>query len=186
MILAHFLTDTNEANMYVLGCEENHKALLIDAPTYDPRLAPFLDKHDLELEGIFITHEHYDHTGGLTELIRRYKATVYAGRERIAGVKARLLRQDDRITVGRIVGHVLELPGHTPCSIGLVMPGMVFTGDALFAGSIGGTTTVRDRDCETAHIQKHVLTLPDDFRIFPGHGPSSTVFVEKSYNPFFV
>ncbi len=186
MILAHFLTDVNEANIFLVACLERRKALLIDAACFDRRIPRFLDKHGLELEGIFITHDHYDHTGGLLEILRRYTAVIYAGKDTINGIPARVVRQDDKVIFGHLEGRVIELPGHIPYSVGLVLPGAVFTGDALFAGSIGGTSNERDRMLEIEYIQKNVFTLPDTCRIYTGHGPASTVFIEKTYNPFFV
>lgn len=186
MIFAHFLADVNEANMFLAACPETRKALLVDAALFDSRLDPFLETHQLELSAVFITHDHYDHIDGLPEIVKRYGCTVYAGQENISGLSARVVRQDDHILIGNIKGRVVELPGHTPAAVGLVLPGMVFTGDALFAGSIGGTTNERNKNLQIETIRKHIFTLPDDYQIHTGHGPSSTVFVEKTYNPFFV
>ncbi len=186
MILAHFLTGVNEANIFLVACPKTRKALLVDAAYFDPRLVSFLDEHDLKLESIFITHDHFDHTDGLLEITQQYNVTLYAGKDRIAGLEAQAVRQDDKIIVGQMEGRVVELPGHTPYSVGLVMPGVVFTGDALFAGSIGGTTTERDRLLEIEHVRKNIFTLPNTCQIYSGHGPASTVFIEKTYNPFFV
>jgi glyoxylase-like metal-dependent hydrolase (beta-lactamase superfamily II) len=186
MIFAHFLTDVNEANMFLVACPASKKALLVDAACGDPRLDLFLKKHGLSLEALCITHDHYDHTNGASEIVRRYGVELYAGQAQVAGIKARVVRLNDKIICGSIEGRVVELPGHTPTSLGLVLPGMVFTGDALFAGSIGGVANEQDRDLETGKIRQHIFTLPDDYLIHTGHGPSSTVYVEKTYNPFFV
>lgn len=185
MIFAHFLTDINEANMFLVACPTTKKALLVDAACLDPRLEPFLEKHQITLESVFITHDHYDHTGGIEEIAKRFGIEIIAGQEQIRGLKARIVRQNDKIVAGTIEGRVVELPGHTPSSVGLVLPGMVFTGDALFAGSIGGVANDHERNREMAHIQKNVFTLPDDYLIHTGHGPSSTVYIEKTFNPFF-
>ncbi|HOC68699.1 MAG TPA: MBL fold metallo-hydrolase [Candidatus Hydrogenedentes bacterium] len=185
MILAHFLTEVNEANMYVVACPESRKALLIDAACFDRRIEMFIEEHHLMLEGVFITHDHYDHTGGVQDILRCHDARVYAGKDSIDGISAQAVRQDDKIIVGHLEGRVVELPGHIPYSVGLVFPGVVFTGDALFAGSIGGTASERDRALEIEYIQKHVFILAETCRIYPGHGPASTVFIEKNYNPFF-
>ncbi len=186
MILAHFLTEVNEANIYVVACPESHIALLIDVACFDRRMETFLETNHLTLEGVFITHDHYDHTGGLRDVLGSHDAKVYAGKDSIDGISAQVVRQDDKIIVGHLEGRVVELPGHIPYSVGLVFPGVVFTGDALFAGSIGGTSSERDRVVEIEYIQKHVFTLADTCRIYPGHGPASTVFIEKNYNPFFI
>ena len=186
MIFAHFMTDVNEANVFVVACEETREALLVDAACFDPRIRAFLQAQRLELKAVFITHDHYDHINGLREFFKEYHPVVYAARERLGDVHARVVSQDDTIRIGRVEGKVIDLAGHTPTSIGLVLPGMVFSGDALFAGSIGGTTNEQDRDREMGLIQKHIFTLPDDYQVHTGHGPSTTVWIEKTYNPFFV
>lgn len=186
MIFAHFLTDINEANMFVVGCEKTKQALLVDAAADDPRLAPFLEAHALTLEAVFITHDHYDHSGALAAVMQAFQPRLYAGAATAGRLPAQRVKQDDVISIGALEGRVIELPGHTPESVGLVFPGMVFTGDALFAGSIGGTTNDRDKTLETDCIRRHVLSLPDDWLVHTGHGPSSTVGIEKRHNPFFV
>lgn len=184
MIVAHFLLDVNESNAYIVACEETREALLIDAAAFPPRIPQFLERHGLTLTKVFITHDHYDHTGGLTDVMERYSVTVYSGSGQAGGHAAQRVGQDGAVPLAKSQGRVIELPGHTPGSVGLVFPGMVFTGDALFAGSVGGTFSDVNQDTEIAAIHAHILTLPNDTRIYPGHGPASTVAVEKNHNPF--
>ncbi|HDP35897.1 MAG TPA: MBL fold metallo-hydrolase [Candidatus Hydrogenedentes bacterium] len=187
MIFAHFLVpEVNEANMFVVACPETRKAMLIDAAAYDARIPAFLERRNLTLESVFITHAHYDHTGGLAEIARAYKPTVFAGVADVDGVSAQQVTHGSVITLGAIQARVVELPGHTPEEIGLVFPSMAFTGDALFSGSIGGTTNLHNKATEIDAIRKHIFTLPDECLVHTGHGPSSTVAIEKNHNPFFV
>lgn len=186
MIFAHFRTDENEANMFLLACARKREALLVDAPVFDPRVPLFLEEHALSLTSVFVTHAHYDHTGGLRELAKAFSPRVFAAAERISGMPTVRVRHGDRINVGDIELRVIALPGHTPESVGLTAPGMVFTGDALFAGSIGGVSDEAAKAREIGHIREHVFSLPDTCHIHAGHGPSSTVWIEKRHNPFFV
>ncbi|HNR30786.1 MAG TPA: MBL fold metallo-hydrolase [Candidatus Hydrogenedentes bacterium] len=186
MIFGHFLIDVNEANAFVVGCEETRDAALVDVADFDPRIEAFLARHELHLTTVFITHDHYDHTGGLRELLAKYDATVYSGKGHAGGRKTRVARHGDTLRIGDIEGRVVETPGHTEEGISLILPGMVFTGDALFAGSVGGTTNPRDAQRQVQTIREHILTLPDDYEIHTGHGPSSTVRIERTHNPFFV
>jgi glyoxylase-like metal-dependent hydrolase (beta-lactamase superfamily II) len=88
--------------------------------------------------------------------------------------------------VGQLTGTVFSTPGHTPDSLSLAFPGVIFTGDALFAGSIGGVSSETDRTLEIDSIRKHIFSFPEDYEIHPGHGPASTVGIERRFNPFFM
>lgn len=187
MIFAHFLVDVNEANAYIVGCEDTRKALLVDAPAFDPRIPAFLESKGLTLDAIFITHAHYDHTGGLDDFRRAYPGIeVYAGVAHLEGAAVRRVGQDDLISIGAVEARVVATPGHTPEGISLILPGMVFTGDALFAGSIGGTTSPAAAKLQCDHIRRNLFSLPEDTALYSGHGPATTVGIERRYNPFFV
>ena len=186
MIFGQFRLDVNESNAFVVGCEESGDAILIDAAEFPPRMAAFLKAHQLKLTKVLITHDHYDHTGGLEKVLADYPATVYSGKDSVAGYATTQVKGGEEIRVGNTVGRVIALPGHTHFQVGLVLPGMVFTGDALFAGSVGGTFSDGDQQHELVSIEREVFSLPDDTLIHTGHGPSSTVGIEKRFNPFFV
>jgi glyoxylase-like metal-dependent hydrolase (beta-lactamase superfamily II) len=185
MIFRHFRLDINEANVFVVGCEATKEALLVDVGDLDPRIEDFLEEHTLRLTTIFITHDHYDHTGGLGRVVAEHDVKVIRG-NRGAAYQNHMASHGDEVRVGNLAGKVLAVPGHTPDSLCLVLPGMVFTGDALFAGSVGGTSSPSHAREQLTALRKHVLSLPDDYEIHTGHGPSSTVGIERNYNPFFV
>ena len=194
MIFQHFLIDVNESNSYIVGCEFTREALLVDVADWDPQLKHFLKEEELRVTTILITHDHFDHSGGLGRALKSLDARVVSGSGRAGGQRVEQVRQGDIVQVGRLEGRVVETPGHTPESISLIMPpeptdapafGMVFTGDALFSGSVGGTTSPSDHQHEVDSLREHVLALPDHYEIHPGHGPSSTVGVERRGNPFF-
>ena len=186
MIFHAFLLNENESNAYVLGCETTHQAILIDAGAPDSRIIDFIEEHNLILGTILITHDHYDHTGGLPAFAEHFSPKLLSGKNTVGGMKCHAIKQDDRITIGTLEGQVLFTPGHTPDSISILFPGMVFTGDALFSGSIGGTHSEGQKALEIQELRKQVLSLSEDTEIYPGHGPASTVAIEREYNPFFV
>jgi hydroxyacylglutathione hydrolase len=97
----------------------------------------------------------------------------------------RLLKHGDSIVAGEVSLTVLHTPGHTPGGISLLEEGIVFTGDSLFAGSIG-RTDFPGGDLRTLlrSIKENLMTLPDDTKVFSGHGPASTIGDEKRENPF--
>jgi hydroxyacylglutathione hydrolase len=96
------------------------------------------------------------------------------------------MTEGEIIEIGTLTLKVLHTPGHSPGSISLVGEGFVFTGDALFAGSIGRTDFPGASHAQLlASIRTKLFSLDDSFRVYPGHGPESTIGWEKSHNPFF-
>ena len=186
MIFHAFLLDENESNAYVLGCEETMQAILIDAGSPDPRIIDFVEEHALRLETLLITHDHFDHTGGILAFTSHFRSlTLVSGKDTVGNRSCHMARHGDTVHVGHLEGVILGTPGHTPDSISIYFPGMVFTGDALFSGSIGGTNSEGQKELEIRELRKHILSLPDDVEIYPGHGPATTVAIEREYNPFF-
>lgn len=185
MIVKHFLLDVNEVNAYIVACEETRQAMLIDAGAFDDHVVACLRNFGLSLSRIFITHDHFDHTEGLRDYVDRFGPEVISGASTIGGCKAAVVTHGDEVAVGHLRGTVLATPGHTPWGLSLAFPGCVFTGDALFAGSVGGTTNAADAKRQMEAIRAHIFTLPPDTLVYAGHGPASTVDIERRYNPFF-
>jgi len=185
MIFRHFLLNVNEGNAFVVGCEATHEALLVDVAVFDRRIEDFLEEHRLRLTTVFTTHDHFDHTGGLGELMSKLDVVAYSGSGQAGSCQTRTAHHGDVIRIGAIEAKVLATPGHTKDGVSLVLPGMVFTGDALFAGSVGGTSSEGAYRQQIDRIGEHIFSLPDEYEVHTGHGPSSTVGVERRYNPFF-
>jgi glyoxylase-like metal-dependent hydrolase (beta-lactamase superfamily II) len=182
MIVYHFCTSVNEANAYLLIDPESKESLLIDAPEWTPTMQQVLINHDARLSAVFITHEHYDHTSGLSSVLK-----VYPDIKRFPEQEFFHNPDDARhhtLSLGKWKGKIIHLPGHTPESVGLYIADILFTGDALFAGSVGGTVSPREAKQQIDAIRKNILTLPENTPIFSGHGPATSVQIEKRYNPF--
>jgi glyoxylase-like metal-dependent hydrolase (beta-lactamase superfamily II) len=185
MILHHFLLPANESNAYLVACPDTRKAMLIDAGCFQRDIVEYIEEHQLLLEHVFITHDHSDHTGGIPEILEIFQPQIHAGHKLIEGAATKLAAHGDVIEVGNLRGQVLTTPGHTPDSLSLAFAGHVFTGDALFAGSVGGTTSPGESLRQIEAVCAHILTLPEHYEVHPGHGPSSTIQIEKHHNPFF-
>jgi len=187
-------------NCYIVSDGVRGDACIID-PGADPaRIKDVLRKEALTPKFIIITHGHGDHIAANRALdipiyIHALDGDFLADPGKnlsrmfmfgITSPKAsRLLEDGDVIKLGDIEFKVLHTPGHTPGSISLAADGVVFTGDALFAGSIGRTDLeYGDEHALISSIKEKLLVLSDDTVVYPGHGESSTIGEERSSNPF--
>ncbi len=207
MILEGFPVGPIQANCYIVGNEETKKGVVIDPGDEVERILNRLREHDLDVAYIINTHGHFDHVGGNKRLKEATGAKIAIHPEdapyldRLAqsaavwGMSAEnspppdLFLSDGQIlNVGGLTFKVLHTPGHSPGSISLVMEDaqLVFTGDLIFAGSIGRTDFPGgDYATLIRSVREKIFPLGDDFRILSGHGPVTTVGHEKAHNPFF-
>jgi hydroxyacylglutathione hydrolase len=178
MIFQHFLLiEANESNLYVAGCPETRKAVIIDAGAMDDGVVSFVKKNDLNVTAVLLTHDHWDHMGGREQYEKLFKVPTYGAADFSDG-------QD--YEAGALKARVFTTSGHTPDSVSFYFPdeGVVFTGDALFAGSVGGTSSDAKQKEEVGNIREKILALPDSTLIYSGHGPATTVGTEKACNVF--
>jgi hydroxyacylglutathione hydrolase len=208
MILKMFTFGMYLTNCYVVGCEETKEAIVID-PGFDrereaKEVLNFIEQNSLHAKYIVNTHGHADHTAGngITKkatgaliLIHEDDAimltSVAKTLSRVFGLRVtsppadRTLHDGNVIQVGHIKLVVLHTPGHSRGGISLLGENFVFSGDTLFAGSIGRTDFPGASFEEIMQsIKTKLITLPDHFKVYPGHGPITTIGEEKKYNPF--
>jgi hydroxyacylglutathione hydrolase len=187
-VVHSFLLEVEDANCHLYSDPATRRALLFDVGEYNEALAELISGEGLKVEGIFLTHTHYDHVGGLVEAASSLQAQVFvhhAGKGAVKVSGAKTVRDTDVLSIGEFQVEALATEGHTPDSCCYLIGGALFTGDALFNGSVGGTAD-RDRFLEeTGKLRTKILTLPDETAIFPGHGPATTVGIERVCNPFF-
>jgi hydroxyacylglutathione hydrolase len=199
-----------QVNTYILA-GSNKECIIIDCGCYDSteekKLETFLDSNKLTPSLLLNTHCHLDHVFGNGFIYRRYGLKSRADDKDLYNLKAapdaalmfglsmdmppetgEPLRDCERIVLNELQCEVLSVPGHTTGSVAFYFAsdGVVFTGDALFAGSIGRTDlTGGDYDTLLNSIRTKLFTLPDDTVVYPGHGPETTISQEKKTNPFF-
>ncbi len=179
-------------NAYLLTCAATGEQLLIDAACDAPRLRSLVAEGGTGLATIVTTHRHADHTGALAELARLTGAVTIAGAADAAALPlppARAVAHGDTITVGEQALEVIALRGHTPGSIALAWtaPGgqvHLFTGDSLFPGGPGKTSTEADFTALMNDLETRVFDRFDDRTwVYPGHGDDTTLAAERPSLP---
>jgi hydroxyacylglutathione hydrolase len=197
-----------ETNCYVLRSNELTEDCLIIDPGMDAdELIDYLYEHGLNPPAVILTHGHIDHIAGLAQLRERFPdIKVYIHKlddqmlsdagsnlSGISGMSFRtepadfFLEDNSRIEPAGIKLQVLHTPGHTPGGICLYSAddGLAFVGDTLFAGSVGRTDFPGGSMTQLVDgIKKKLFTLPDRTKIYPGHGPATSIANEKAHNPF--
>ncbi len=206
MILETFPVGPLQCNCSIVADETTREAIVIDPGDEIIYILQRLAAQQLTLKQIIVTHAHIDHVGGAAKLKRATGAPVFLNQNDLSLLD--MLDQqanwigidsvekvavdasaDDLATIGlsSIPALILHTPGHTPGSICLLLPAeqLLFSGDTLFAGTIG-RTDLPGGDSRTIiqSLRERLLPLPDAIRVIPGHGPSTTIGAERETNPF--
>src|SRR5262252_9264120 len=193
-------------NCSIIGDENTREAMVIDPGDDVADLLALVHKHNLQVKQIVVTHAHIDHVGGAMKLRAATGAPILLNQNdytllKMLDVQAAWLGmpspgkvdiegslgQSDSVKAGNLAAEVLHTPGHTEGSICLYFPAekKLIAGDTLFAGSIGRTDLPGgsfDKIIRSLHT--HVLALPDDTLVIPGHGPQTTSGDERLTNTF--
>ncbi|NIP26720.1 MAG: MBL fold metallo-hydrolase [Phycisphaerae bacterium] len=207
MKIDHLILGAFETNCYVLRSAESAKdCLIIDTGLQADHLVGFLKQNNLNPVAVVLTHGHPDHAAGVAVLresfpeikvcIHKNDADMLTGKQSNFGFLIGptsdngpadlLLEEEGVIEHAGIKLHVLHTPGHTSGGICLYSEeeGIVFTDDTLFADSVGRTDLGGNMAQLIMSIREKLFTLPDDTKVYPGHGPESTIAHEKQYNQF--
>lgn len=180
-------------NGYLAICRQTRKAVVIDPGFQAPRILQAAAEHNAHIDCVWLTHGHYDHLEALSEITAATGAgaAIHAADLELAGtmashIGARLVA-GGQVRVGAQSFDVRATPGHTEGGVSLIhAEGTAFVGDALFAGSLGGTRQRKAYEAQIAAVSKQLLSLPPETTLYPGHGPATTVSEERDNNPFFV
>ncbi len=209
MILEQLLVGAIETNCYIVGCEQTLEGLIIDPGADAEKILKIVKEKNLNIKYIINTHAHIDHIGANKYLKETLNSKICMHEEDIKFLKDPnlnlsafvpqdlqgdclpfphpdiALNKDSQLKIGNLKALILHTAGHTPGSISIVIDKCVFTGDALFSGSIGRTDfPLADETTLINGIKNKLFKLPEKFRVYPGHGASSTIGKEKRENPY--
>lgn len=211
-MIKSFVTNNIGENCHIFS-SGNGEAVIIDCGAYSERqwelIKQYIDKEGLTLKYALQTHAHFDHIYGLCFVERDFglKPFIHTADKQLyehaddtcmalMGVPfpnpqpeiGRLLQDGDKLLLGECTIEVIHTPGHTHGGVCFYIPeeGVLFSGDTLFQGSIGRTDFPGgDYETELSSIRNSLFTLPPHTKVYPGHGPSTTIDYEMKYNPYF-
>ena len=204
-ILAHHVVGPLQCNCYIVGDRASKEAIVIDPGDDADAIATSLAEQELRVTAIIATHAHFDHIVAAGRLREVTGAPFYlhkadnpildwmqeSGRM-FLGIELPAPPDVDRdapegeiIVAGTAQLEVLHTPGHSPGSISLISEGAIFSGDTLFAGSVGRTDLPGgDSQALVDAVKTKLYRFEEDLPVYPGHGPSTTLGEEKRFNPF--
>ena len=181
-----------QTNCYMVW-GEGDRCVLIDPGSQAAELLAQVQSQGKKLEAILLTHGHFDHVGAVRDLVAETDCKVYICKEETAlpeGLTAGKLYytdaydEGDTVQAAGLTFRVLRTPGHTPGGVCLLCEDAMFSGDTLFAGSIGRTDFPGgDWDTIRASLNR-LAALEADYRVFPGHGEDTTLDFERKTNPY--
>jgi glyoxylase-like metal-dependent hydrolase (beta-lactamase superfamily II) len=191
MILEQIPLGEGKNFAYIFGDQATREAAVID-PGFNPeKILKRVEQLKVYIKYIFKTHSHGDHTAGNGKVKDKTGAKIVA-HFRSPSAKDISVKDQDTLHVGSINVTIIHTPGHTPDGMSALVsadgetePRAVFTGDTLFAGSVGRSDFPGGNHTQLIDgIKGKLLILPEQTKVYPGHGPATTIRTEKRHNPF--
>ena len=167
-------------NSYIITCLKTSDSVVVDAPGDAQKILDHLQQTNPKF--ILMTHNHMDHTGALSELKSALNVPIAAhaaDADRLPLAPDMMLVDGDDVTCGNIHFTVMHTPGHTPGSLCFYTEGYLISGDTLFPDGPGKTGSPADFNRIVDSLQRKIFVLPEDTRVFPGHGNHTILGKEK-------
>lgn len=208
LMIDTFILGPIDNNTYLLSDKKSKDAVLIDPAVPSTKIVHHIDKKNLNLNEIWLTHAHFDHIGGVRWFLEQYagrdiQSAIHKNAANLweKGGSARefgfdfdpgplpnkILSDNEILKIGTTEFTVLHTPGHTPGHVTFydAQDNIAFCGDLIFYHGIGRTDmAISSTPILMKSISQKIFTLPDETRLYPGHGQFTTVREEKNNNPF--
>ena len=200
-----FVLGDVSTNCYLIYNQKSREAVVVDPADNGAFVLNKCRELQVKPVAILLTHGHFDHILAVEDICRAFSCQVYAGREEdrllqdssmnlstMMGTERTivcadvLVKEKDELSLADFKWNVLETPGHTAGSVCYYIPSeqVLFSGDTLFAGSLGRTDLpTGDQKAIVSSIREKLLPLPEETKVFPGHGEGTTIGRERRYNP---
>jgi len=202
MILKKFVVGPLETNSYIFGDENSKEAVLIDPGGESNNINKFIKNENLKLKYVINTHGHGDHISGNSDfnvdvLVHKLdkdflenpllNLSASFGAQVSSPEANRFLNEGDKIDIGSAYLEVIHTPGHTPGGICLRYNNILFSGDTLFFEGVG-RTDIPNASWEALmdSLKNKLMKFPDECKVYPGHGPETTIGHERKNNPFLI
>jgi glyoxylase-like metal-dependent hydrolase (beta-lactamase superfamily II) len=172
------------SNCYILGTDggSSGEALIVDPGSMDTSILQLLETNEYTLKGILVTHDHISHVRGLKTLTKIYDVDIYAINPVIREIRTTRVRDGDSLNIGSFKTEVISVPGHSADSAVYKINELLFTGDALSAGLVGSTDNAYAAANQMTALRNKIFSLPGDYTILPGHGPPTSLEIERRFN----
>lgn len=197
MLVKKTVLGVYQENAYVIVDDATRDALIIDPGDEGESLVRYLESLKINLKAILLTHGHVDHVGAVDAVKDAFSVPVYISEIDMKFIEQRkmafgkmkradffLKEGDEFIFAGKKV-QIIETPGHSRGSLSYYVDGLLFSGDVLFQNSVGRTDLPGGNMEELIYsIKEKLMKLPGETRVFPGHGPETTLAMEKAFNGY--
>lgn len=205
MNIQQYVVGMVQTNCYIVINEETKECLVIDPGASAKQLAEHIRNDELKPAAILLTHGHFDHAAAAATLAKEFDIKIYAHEAEADTLKSPeknvswmvnckesysadvFVRDGQELELAGFKIQILHTPGHTEggCCYYLEKEGVLFSGDTLFAQSVGRTDFPGGSMSQIVRsIREKLMTLPDDTTVYPGHNDVTTIEAERMYNPY--